>query len=91
MKEKGIVRSIDPLGRVVIPKEIRNSFEFDVNDSIEIYVVSNDEIILKRHTPTCVFCDSTENVFTYKGKCVCKQCASALSCCTNAQKNSKGK
>ncbi|WP_110111928.1 AbrB/MazE/SpoVT family DNA-binding domain-containing protein [Bacillus sp. CGMCC 1.16541] len=50
MKSTGIVRRIDELGRVVIPKELRTMLSFDKGDPIEIYV-DGEEIILKKYTP----------------------------------------
>ena len=38
MKATGIVRKIDDLGRVVIPKELRKTMDLDTKDSLEIYV-----------------------------------------------------
>ncbi len=50
MKNTGIVRRIDDLGRVVIPKEIRKTLRIFDGDSIEIYTGQNNEIILKKHS-----------------------------------------
>jgi AbrB family looped-hinge helix DNA binding protein len=47
MKSTGIVRRIDDLGRVVIPKEIRRAFQIKEGDSLEIYIERNGSIILK--------------------------------------------
>ena len=49
MKSTGIVRKIDILGRIVIPKEIRNRLNIDENDNIEIYIDEN-MIILKKYS-----------------------------------------
>ena len=49
MKSTGIIRRIDELGRIVVPKEIRNSLEINSTDNIEIYV-ENDSIILKKYS-----------------------------------------
>ncbi len=38
MKSTGIVRRVDELGRIVIPKEVRSKLKIDIKDSIEIYV-----------------------------------------------------
>lgn len=78
-KVTGIIRSVDQLGRVVIPKEIRSTFNIEINDTLEIYINDKDEIILKKHEPACIFCDSTENVFLYNGKQICKNCMAQLS------------
>ena len=48
MKATGIVRNVDELGRVVIPKEIRKKMEISNNDPVEIYV-EGDKIILTKY------------------------------------------
>ena len=48
MKSTGIVRKIDDLGRIVIPKEIRNLLNIQNNDNIEIYI-DNKNIILTKY------------------------------------------
>jgi transcriptional pleiotropic regulator of transition state genes len=48
MKSTGIVRKVDELGRIVLPKELRRTLNINVKDSMEIYV-DNDKIILKKH------------------------------------------
>lgn len=49
MKATGIVRKIDELGRVVIPKEIRRSLRIREGDPLEIYLQSDGEIVLKKY------------------------------------------
>lgn len=49
MNVKGIVRRIDELGRVVVPKEIRKSLHIKNGENLEIFV-NNDEIILKKYS-----------------------------------------
>ena len=51
MKATGIIRKIDDLGRIVIPKEMRKTLRIREGDSLEIYVERNGEIILKRYAP----------------------------------------
>lgn len=51
MKATGIVRKIDELGRVVIPKEIRKSLRIREGDPLEIYVEKNGEVVLKKYAP----------------------------------------
>lgn len=51
MKATGIVRRIDELGRIVIPKEIRRTFRLKEADSVEIYTGEEGEIILKKYSP----------------------------------------
>lgn len=51
MKATGIVRRIDDLGRVVVPKEIRRILRIREGDPLEIYTSGNGEIILKKYSP----------------------------------------
>ena len=51
MKATGIVRRIDDLGRVVIPKEIRRTLRIREGDPLEIFVDHDGEVILKKYSP----------------------------------------
>lgn len=51
MKATGIVRRIDDLGRVVVPKEIRRTLRIREGDPLEIFTDSQGEIILKKYSP----------------------------------------
>lgn len=51
MKATGIVRRIDDLGRIVIPKEIRRAMRIKEGDPLEIFTTSEGEIILKSTEP----------------------------------------
>ena len=57
-KSTGIIRKVDELGRVVLPKELRDKFKINEKDSLEIYTEGN-EIILKKYENSCVFCDQS--------------------------------
>ena len=51
MKATGIVRRIDDLGRVVIPKEIRRTMRIREGDPLEIYTAADGEVIFKKYSP----------------------------------------
>ena len=51
MKATGIVRRIDDLGRVVIPKEIRRTLRIREGDPLEIFTDREGEIILQKYSP----------------------------------------
>ena len=51
MKATGIVRCIDDLGRVVIPKEVRKTMKIREGDPMEIFVDQEGEVILKKYSP----------------------------------------
>lgn len=50
MKDTGIVRRIDELGRIVIPKEIRKNLRINTGDNVEIYMDENNKIVLKKYS-----------------------------------------
>lgn len=78
IKSTGIVRKVDELGRVVIPIELRRTLGIEEKDALEIYVDS-EKIILKKYEPACIFCGNAEDVQNFKGKNVCRQCATSMS------------
>ena len=74
MKSTGIVRRVDNMGRLVLPKELRNTLRINIGDSLEIFT-EDDCVIVRKYTPGCVFCGSLENLSSIAGKFVCKDCA----------------
>ena len=77
MKSTGIVRNVDELGRIVIPKEMRTKMDISSSDPIEIYV-EEDKIILKKYEESCSFCGSGSQLTSFKGKKICADCISEL-------------
>ena len=77
MKSTGIVRKVDELGRIVLPIELRRTLDIAEKDSLEIYV-SDDSIVLKKYEPSCIFCGSSKDVSTFKGKNICPKCLDEL-------------
>ena len=51
MKATGIVRRIDDLGRIVVPKEIRRTLRIREGDPLEIFTSREGEIMLKKYSP----------------------------------------
>ena len=51
MKATGVVRRIDDLGRIVLPKELRRTMRIKEGDSLEIYIDGTDQIMLKKYSP----------------------------------------
>ena len=51
MKATGIVRRIDDLGRIVIPKEIRRTLHIRESDPLEIFTDREGQVILKKYSP----------------------------------------
>ena len=77
MKSTGIVRKVDELGRIVLPIEMRRTLGVNTKDVLEMYR-EKDSIVLKKYSPACLFCGSTEGNIEYKGKRVCKSCIGAM-------------
>lgn len=73
MKPTGISRPVDNLGRIVLPKEIRDSFDIKPKDLVEISI-QGDKIILRKCSTACIFCDSDEELVSYEDRKVCKKC-----------------
>lgn len=78
MKNTGMARKLDDLGRVVIPAEMRKSFGIKEGDFLEISVEEN-RIILSKREDACVFCRATADLKEYRGRMVCAGCISELS------------
>ncbi len=77
MKSTGIVRKMDDLGRIVLPKELRAKLDIGPKDSIEIFT-DGDKIILKKYQPCCILCGSTSDNVLINEKRVCKKCIEKL-------------
>ena len=77
LKSTGIVRKVDELGRIVLPIELRRTLDIGEKDALEIYV-DGGSIVLKKYAPSCVFCNDTKGVTSYKGKNVCAACLREL-------------
>jgi len=77
MKSTGIVRKIDPLGRLVLPVELRRNMSIDDKDPLEIFV-EEDKIILKKYAPLCIFCGSDKDLQDHMNKRVCNECIKKL-------------
>ena len=73
MKDTGIVRNIDEMGRLVLPKEMRRKMDIESGDEIEFFA-EDDRIILRKYQPSCLFCGSEVTVVDYKGKRLCADC-----------------
>ncbi len=78
MKSTGIVRSLDNMGRLVLPIELRKTLQIKERDPIEIFTEGNT-IVLRKYAPCCTFCQSSENLVSFRGQNVCSKCIKKLS------------
>ena len=69
MKNTGIIRHIDELGRVTLPIEIRRSLGIEERDPIQIFV-EDERIILKKAILGDIFTGESEDLVSYEGKLV---------------------
>ena len=77
MKATGMIRHIDELGRIVIPKEMRTKMDISSSDPIEIYV-DGDKIILQKYEDACILCGSAKELVSFKGKKICAECINEM-------------
>ena len=73
MKATGIVRKVDELGRIVLPMELRRTLGIQKEDPVEIFVDENN-IILRKYEPACIFCGSATGVSIIRNKNICRVC-----------------
>jgi len=77
MKFTGISRPIDELGRIVIPKEIRNALDLRPKDEIEIYI-DGDNMIMRKAVACCALCGAKEELFQVENGYICANCAEKI-------------
>lgn len=80
-KTTGIVRKVDELGRLVIPKETRDAYGFDQGQALEIFVdTETNMIVLQKYEPGCNLCGEspTEELTMFHGKRICENCLNEL-------------
>lgn len=78
MRDTGIVRHVDDLGRIVIPMELRRTLGINVKDPIAIFV-DGENIVLAKHKDACAVCgDAKSATIEVKGRAVCTNCVAAI-------------
>lgn len=73
----GAVRKVDGLGRLIVPKSLRERYEMDCGAPVE-FLAHEDGLLIRAYHPGCVFCGNTTEVKEHEGKRVCRSCASAI-------------
>jgi len=73
MKSTGMVRKIDPLGRLVIPIEVRRVLGLKENEPVEMFV-SGKQVIVQKYEASCITCGSTENIIKFNERNLCDAC-----------------
>ena len=70
---KGMKRKIDKLGRVVIPKSLRNAVGIDLNDEISM-TLSGDRIVISKASGICALCNKDKTFLQINNKQICETC-----------------
>ena len=76
-----VVRSLDRLGRLIIPQSIRNAMEWGEGTKLEIFIGDYTEknLIIRGFTPTCTLCRAqSENLQEVEKGYICPQCAKKI-------------
>lgn len=80
MKTSKAVRNLDELGRLVLPEDIRSFMQWYPGSMLDVYINESDRtVVIKTHSCTCSYCNSTENLKEYKHRYVCQDCQAEIS------------
>jgi transcriptional pleiotropic regulator of transition state genes len=77
MKDTGMARKVDDLGRIVLPVELRRLHGIHTGDALEISV-DGDSIVLRKLSQGCVFCGTVDGLSTYRSRSLCGGCRDEL-------------
>ncbi|MHB8511747.1 MAG: AbrB/MazE/SpoVT family DNA-binding domain-containing protein [Actinomycetota bacterium] len=77
MRATGVSRKVDDLGRVVLPAELRKSFDIREGDHVDISV-DEDRIILSKRRNSCTFCGQSNGLRAFREHNVCASCLTEL-------------
>jgi len=72
-------RELDPLGRFVIPKHLRQELEMHPGDKVDIVRKNNTLVLKKADVPCCLLCRSEEKLLYYNKNFLCRECWSGFS------------
>ena len=80
LKNTGLIRKIDELGRVVLPIEVRRGMGIDDKEELEILVdEENRRVILQKYVEHCMRCGNERDLLKIKrGYFICKRCVDKL-------------
>ena len=78
MKRTGMKRSLDRLGRIVLPKEMRDTMGIHIGDPLEFFIEGKELILRKYKSTLCVFCGDLNTDTYFKEQFICRTCAQDL-------------
>lgn len=69
----GIGRKVDDLGRIVLPVELRRAFDIREGDLLDV-ATDDQRIVLTKRQETCTFCNSLDDLKTFRDRRICETC-----------------
>lgn len=76
-KSVGIVRKLDALNRVILPKSLRDTLGIPSHSSLEAFI-DGDCVVLRKYAPGCVFCGQIDGTSLFHHHPVCGTCRQEL-------------
>lgn len=78
MKQTGLIRPLDKLGRIVIPKDLRRKFALNEGSQVE-FLVDVDSIIIRKYKYSgCQICGCNSEIVEEQGIKLCKKCLTKM-------------
>ena len=77
MKPAGFLCKIDKLGLIVIPKPLRDKYNIQTDDALEMFT-EPEGILLRKYGMSCIFCGGDDRITMFKGKPLCQGCLDKL-------------
>jgi len=69
-----MIRKLDGLGRIVLPKELRDIQGLNEGTPMDVLLDDDGNVLLRKSTCHCILCGSSKIVWTENGKSLCGQC-----------------
>lgn len=78
MKALGFMRKVDKLGRIVIPKEVREEFNYQPGMPVEIFVTEEGDVLIRIYEYVCYFCQEPTTGKKINGRGICDDCVKEI-------------
>lgn len=72
---KPMYKKVSKVGGITIPSQLRHSLNIPKGTAVEIRTTPDDEIVIKKHIPTCLCCGTADNVNVIDEVELCEECA----------------
>lgn len=74
-----VIRKLDGLGRIVLPKELRDIQGLDEGTPMDVLLDDEGNVLLRKSTCHCILCGSSKIIWTENGKSLCDTCMEKVS------------